>query len=128
MKLMTYKSAKDGRGRLAMTIVELMIAIAVGSLVLMVVAMVFSNSIRSFAVMGNYVSMDRDSRNALDRMTREIRRAGSLKSVTADRIVLTKYASPSTFIVYQWDGAKLTEWSTGSTKTNVLLTGCDTLA
>ena len=114
----------------AMTLVELMVAIAVGSLVLLVVAMVFGNGLRSFAMMGNYVNMDRDSRNALDRMTRDIRRAGSLTSFTPERLVFTKYATSNFFVVYQWDSAshKLTEWKTGNTKTNVLLTECDEFA
>jgi len=109
-----------------MTLVELMVAIAVGSLILMTVATAFGNSIRSFAVMGNYVSMDRDSRNALDRMTREIRRAGSLISFAPDRLVFTKYGVANFSLVYQWNGAahQLTEWKTGNTKTNVLLTDC----
>jgi len=113
-----------------MTIMELMVAIAVGSLILMVVAMVFANGIRSFAMMGSYVSMDRDSRNALDRMSREIRRAGSLASFAPDCLVFTKYGMPSFKLVYQWDGDlhQLTEWKTGNTKTNILLTDCDEFA
>jgi Tfp pilus assembly protein PilW len=129
---MNIKTCKRGTARAtrAMTIVELMIAVAVGSMILAVVAMVFSNSMRSFALMGNYVAMDRDSQNALDRITREIRRAGSLKTVTADKLVFTKYASTNVFVVFQWDSAaqQLTEWRTGSTATNVLLTECESLA
>ena len=80
--------------------------------------------------MGNYVSMDRDSRNALDRMTRDIRLAGSLTSFASDRLVFTKYGTPGFSLIYQWDGTsrQLTEWKTGSTKTNILLTDCDEFA
>jgi len=118
------------RATLAMTLPEMMVAVAVGSLLLMAVATVFGNSIKSFALMGNYVNMDRDSRNALDRMTREIRRAGSLTSFASDRLVFTKYAATNFSLVYQWDANahRLTEWKTGSTKTNILLTDCDEFA
>jgi Tfp pilus assembly protein PilW len=107
-----------------------MVAIAVGSLMLMVVATVFGNSIKSFALMGNYVNMDRDSRNALDRMTRELRRAGSLTSFASDRLVFTKYAATNVSLIYQWDASahQLTEWKTGNTKTNILLTDCEAFA
>ena len=80
--------------------------------------------------MGNYVNMDRDSRNALDRMTREIRRAGSLTSFASDKLVFTKYATPGFSLIYQWDGSshQLTEWKTGYTKPITLLTDCDEFA
>jgi prepilin-type N-terminal cleavage/methylation domain-containing protein len=118
---------RAGWATLAMTLPEMMVAIAVGSLMLAVVATVFGNSIKSFALMGNYVNMDRDSRNALDRMTREIRRAGSLTSFAADKLVFTKYGATNFSLVYQWDANahQLTEWKTGNTKTNILLTDCD---
>lgn len=135
MKLQISRFKMDGnRGLTAkaqgMTLVELMAAIAVGSLMLMTIATAFGNSIKSFAVMGNYVNMDRDSRNALDRMTREIRRAGSLTSFATDRLVFTKYGTSNFTLVYRWDAAghQLTEWKTGNTKTNVLLTDCDEFA
>src|SRR5690242_7167986 len=62
----------------AMTLVEMLMAVGVGSLVLMVVGMVFMNGSRAFAAVNNYVSMDGDSRNALDHLTQEIRQAGNL--------------------------------------------------
>lgn len=130
MKPMNSIPARNARrATLAMTLAELMVAVAVGSLILAAVATLFSNSIRSFAAMGNYVSMDSASRNALDRMSREIRRAGSLTSFAPDRLVFTKYGTPNSFLVYQWDGtSELTEWKTGDTKTNILLKDCTEFA
>src|SRR5438046_6747608 len=63
-----------------MTLVELMVAAGVGSLVLMVASFTFMTSSRSFFAMGNYVSMDSASRNALGHMTRNIRQAKRLTS------------------------------------------------
>src|SRR5437660_873987 len=62
----------------AMTLIEMLVAVAVGSLVLMVVAMVFMNGTRAFAAASNYISMDTDSRNTLDHLSQEIRQAGNL--------------------------------------------------
>lgn len=55
--------------------VEFMVAIAVGSLLILAVMSVFVFSGRSFAAMGNYADLDAQSRAALDSMTRDIRMA-----------------------------------------------------
>ena len=58
------------------TLPEMMVSVAVGSLILAAMAMVFMTSARSFAAIANYVAMDASSRNTLDQMTRDIRQAG----------------------------------------------------
>jgi len=120
-------SAKAARG---MTLPELMVAVAVGSLVLMFMSVVFTGSARSFAATGNYVSMDTNSRNALDRMTSEIRRAGNLTGFTPTRLQFTRFGTTNALLVYEWDAIsrQLTEWQSGNSQTNILLTECDELA
>jgi len=115
---------------LAMTLVELMVAMAVGSLVLMVAAMVFMNGTRAFAAASNYISMDGDSRNALDHMTREIRQAGDLVEFSPTHLKFGWHAQTNSFLVYDWDAnsGQLTEWNTADTTTNILLKGCDQLS
>jgi type II secretory pathway component PulJ len=97
-----------------MTVPEMMVAVAVGSLVLMVMAMVFTTSARSFVALGNYVSMDCNSRNALDRMTREIRRAGDLIEFSPTHLKFVAYGQTNSFLEYDWDAnsRQLTEWKT----------------
>ena len=115
------------------TLVELMVAVGVAMLVLTAMAMVFVTSARSFATMGNYVSMNSSSRNALDRLTREIRRSGDLtdffSTPTEARLQFRSFGATNSYVLYQWDAdsRQLTERRTGSTETNVLLTGCDEL-
>ena|ERR1051325_3803124 len=117
-----------------LTLVELMVAAGVGSLVLTAIAIIFTTSARSFASMSNYVNMNGCSRNALDRMTREIRRAGNLtdfaSTTTAAQLKFLKGGTTNSYVNYQWDAdsRQLTEWTTGSATTNVLLTECDELA
>jgi hypothetical protein len=110
-----------------MSLPELMIGVAVGSLVLVAVASVFVGSSFSFAAISNYLDMDRASRAAMDQMTRDIRRSANLTSFAADRLVFAY--SGTTNLVYAYDpsAGTLTSWKTGDSRTNVLLTGCDSL-
>src|SRR5258707_788388 len=59
---------------------ESMIAIAIGITFLVAVTGIFISSSVSFVEVGNYINMDRQSRNALDRMTCNIRNAKTLTS------------------------------------------------
>jgi len=65
-----------------MTLVELLLATAVGSLVALGLAQLSMYSGRSFAAMANYVSLDSASRNALDTMSKQIRQANKLTEFT----------------------------------------------
>jgi len=110
-----------------MTLTEMIVAMAISSLVLLVVSMTYVNSSVSFAAMGNYIMMDHASRNAIDRMTRDIRKAKDLISFSTNQLVF-KY-SGTTNLVYSFDSqsGNLTEWKTGDSKTNNLLSGCASL-
>ena len=61
-----------------MTLIELMVATALGAIVLSAVMALTIFSARSFAAVGNYVDLDVKSRNALDRMSQEIRQTDAL--------------------------------------------------
>ena len=113
-----------------MTLPEMMVSVAVGCVVLMVMAIVFTSSARSFVSLGNYVSMNRNSRNALDRMSREIRRAGDLTEFSPTHLKFARYGMTNSFLVYSWaaNSRQLTEWMSGTAKTNILLSECDQLA
>lgn len=123
---MVPRLAKAARG---MSLVELMVAIAVGSLVLMFMSVVFGGSLRCFAATSNYVNMNNDSRNAMDQMTRDIRQAGDLTAFATNRLQFTKFGATNVLNVYQWDAnsRQLTQWQTGTAQTNILLTDCDSL-
>lgn len=69
-----------------MTLTEMLVSVGVGSVVLMVVCTVFVTSNRSFAEMGNYVSMNRASEEALEQMTRDIRKSRNLISFATNRL------------------------------------------
>jgi len=121
----TQNSQRTGNALRGMTLVEMMVSVGVGTLVLLAMTMSFMTSSRSFAVMGNYINLDRTSRAALDRMTRDIRLAKGLFSFSTNKIVLNY--SGSTNLVYAWSPStrQLSEWKNGDTKTNILLSDCD---
>ncbi len=111
-----------------LTIAELLVAVGVASLVFMVIAMAFTIANRNFAAMGNYVDLDRTSRQAMDQMTRDIRRSKNLVSFSPTRLEFNLLGTNT--LVYQWDAAShtLTKWMTGDAQPTPLLTGCDSLA
>lgn len=113
-----------------MTVPEMVVAGGVGCVVLLIMAMIFMSSARSFAALGHYVSMDRNSRHALDRMSREIRQAGDLIEFSPTHLKFVGYGQTNSFLVYDWNAnsRQLTEWKTGQAMTNVLLSECDELA
>src|SRR5213080_1990785 len=128
MKIVSSKFAlHSARRACGMTLAEMIVGVGMGSLVFMVMAIVFATSSFSFAAIGNYMAMDRASRNALDQMSREIRNSADLTNFTSSRLIF-KYAG-STNLIYNYDQTlgQLTSWKTGDSKTNVLLTGVSNL-
>ena len=119
---------KKNRADQGMSLPEVMVATSVGMLVLAIVATLFVTSGRSFAAVSNYVSMDARSRNALDRMTMEIRQAGNLVEFSTNHLKFTALGDTNSFLVYDWNSVTrcLTQWKTADT-TNTLLTDCDLL-
>jgi prepilin-type N-terminal cleavage/methylation domain-containing protein len=112
-----------------MTLVELMVAIAIGTLVTAAVVGLFISSLANFAGLGNYAELTGQSRLSLDRLSREIREAtqvvswnttGHTKSLT----VANAFAGTTT--TYTWDSTTrvLSCEKTGE-PTRTCLTGCD---
>ena len=115
-------AAKQRRG---LSLLETTIATAIGSIVLAAIMGVLLFSSRSFVAMGNYMDLDRISRNALDRMSHDIRQTTALQSYSSNQLVFTDFdANTLTFLWTPSDG-QLVRIKAGTT--NVLLTQCDYL-
>jgi prepilin-type N-terminal cleavage/methylation domain-containing protein len=127
MKLMNLSKYQRSAKKRGMTLVELMVGIAIGSLVLTAVSTTFVGSSLSFAAMGNYINLDQTSRFALDQMTRDIRRSANLNSFATNQVVFNFAGSTNLTYKYDATAGNLVSWKTGDTTTNVLLTGCDSL-
>ncbi len=72
--------------RRGMTLVELLVAVAIGSMVMTAAGMLFLYSSKSFAAISNYIDLDMNSRNTLDHMTKEIRQMAALTSFQTNEL------------------------------------------
>ncbi|HEY6169665.1 MAG TPA: prepilin-type N-terminal cleavage/methylation domain-containing protein [Verrucomicrobiae bacterium] len=107
-------------------IIEFMVAMAVGSLVILAVMMAFSFSSRSFVALTNYSSLDKQSRHALDTMTQEIRMTRCLANYATNYAFFTNY--DNNLLIYWWDqgGKKVYRWRPSSGEPiGVMLDRCD---
>lgn len=119
----------DQRG---MTLVEVMVALGIGSVVLAIVAALAGFALRSFAAMGNYQVLDQASALAADLMSKEVREATSVvgfqnTGTTKWMVFANTNASPAYTIRYEWTEADglLTAKRSDHEESEVLLRGCD---
>ena len=118
----TYTSP---RRKAAYTLIEVMVASALGLLTVTVVAMLFWFSSRSFAATANYVALDQNSQLALDKMSREVRQARKLVGYSSTSLNLLDVDNNPLEFVWDKDSRRLMRIS--GDQTNTLLTGCDFL-
>lgn len=110
---------------------ETMVAIGIGIVFLVALIAIFVVCSVNFVGVGNYVNMDRRSRNAVDRMTCYIRSAKQLSAFDQTDLVFKYDSAGNTNLAYRYNSSSrlvTEEWtSAGVTTTNTLLTGCDSL-
>ncbi len=108
-----------------MTLVEVLMATAVGGLVLSAVASLMVYNLRSLAALSNYADLDRYSRNAVDRISRDVRQAASLASFTSTELRFTFPSASDVYYTYSSDSKTLVRRQ--GTDRTVLLEECDAL-
>ena len=86
------------RARAAFTTVEFLIAMGIGFLALGGAAALSIFTARSFAAMGNYMELDKNSRSALDRMTQLVREADGITEFDRHSVRLSYRGSEISFI------------------------------
>lgn len=119
-------SFKQSRRASAFTLVEIMVASAIGSLVLLATTSLTVYTARSFASVANYVDMDQHNRQALDRLAFEIRQADGVADTCAtNKLVLMNGGVVDS--TYDYDGTARTLTRTKGGASEVLLTGCNQL-
>lgn len=120
---------KSTRAACGLTLVEMAMAVGVGSLVLVIVGTLTVYALRSFAAMGNYASLDARNRIALDKITRDIRQATCVTNCYSDSTVkwirfVTPYGeSPTTKYTWYPDDRTLVCEKGGQEE--IYLTDCD---
>ena len=127
---MTLHSHFSGAARTCgFTLVETMVALGLGTLVLLYVMAMFVSGVTNFTGLGNYASLTGQSRMALDLLSRDIREAtqivGCQTSLPTKTLTLTN-AFEGTTVTYTWNSATgvLACDKTGQ-PTRTLLTGCE---
>ena len=119
-------SSNKRRRAAAFTLVEYLVASAVGVVLLAALMQVIFYTGRSFAALMNYTELDKYSRNALDQMIYKIRQADELKSYTTNQLVFSYFKTNELVYEYLPEKRVLTETLDGRTK--ILLKGCDDLS
>jgi len=109
----------------AFTLVELLVSVAISSVVMGIVLYAFIFSTRSFVAMGNYVDLNKASLFALDRLSRDIREASSMQTFATNRLVLLDANTNQLTIAWDPNSGLLTRTLGASTTT--LLKNCDYL-
>ena len=135
MKLSEYyffRGQASSRRSGGWALTESVLAVGIGLSFLVALTGIFVSSNISFVGVGNYISMDRNSRYALDKMTRSIRNATTLTSFDPALLVFNYDSAGTTNLVYRYDsssGNLTEEWTVGGeTSTTTLLTGCSSFA
>jgi Tfp pilus assembly protein PilW len=116
-----------GRSQRAFTLVELLVATSVSVFVLGTLMVSFVVMSRTFNAIGNYADLDRQSRNALDVMARDIRQTGGLTNWTSTNLAFTNLNG--TVLSYSYiTHSNLLTYTNGSTgQSGVLLSNCTSL-
>jgi Tfp pilus assembly protein PilW len=107
------------------TLVEFMVTVGIGSIIFLAVASLSLYTGRSFAGISNYLELDRESRNALDTITRDIRQVNFLDSFTTNRLIFED--SDRKPLIFHYDPNNKVFYKVKDGVTNVLLRGCDEL-
>ena len=122
---MFIKLPSSVRRRAGAALVEYMFGIGVGALVLLSTTSLSLYTGKSFAGLANYMDLDTASRNALDRLTREIRQVNSLTGYSTNQITFSDYDGSVLSYTYDPTARTLTRDRNGAV--SVLLTECDAL-
>ena len=115
---------KAARSR-GFTLAEYMVAMSVGMLALAAVAVLWGYGSRTCAVLLNYVELSTTSKNALDRISQQIRNARSVESVSANQLVL--FDPDGQRVTYAYNSTDKTLTQTKGTESRTLLTDCSAL-
>ena len=124
MKL-SFATTSASLARSGMTLIELVVAVGIATIVFAAVGSLAMFTSRSFVAMGNYNDLDRNSRNALDRMSRDIRQARQLTAYTPTKLSFLQ--QDGTTLTFNYDSGAGTLVRKVGSASAVLLTGCDFL-
>ena len=109
-----------------MTLVEVMIATAIGTLILTAAGSLMVYNVRSLAALTNYADLDRYSRGAVDKLSQDIRQSTDLISFTSTEIQFNSSRGRSN-ITYTYYPESKTLIRRQANNRETLLQQCDSL-
>src|SRR5437899_10154236 len=107
IKRRTNKSA-------AFSLAEFLVAMAISSIVLVALSAFFLYSGKAFAGMANYVALEKNSQNALDTLTRDIRQVSSLSAFATNKLTFVDGDGGTLIFIYDPTGRTLTRTKSGT--------------
>lgn len=129
MNTQIFQSSR-ARRTAAMTLLELLVAMGLGTLVLAVVLVLTVFAARTFIALGNYSNLDQQSRLGADNMTREMRQATAVvawqQTASARSLTLTN-ATQGYGVRYWWDSTSKNVMMRKSNEgaDQLVLSGCE---
>ena len=111
--------------RLGLTLVEMLVAMGIGSIAMMSLASFSLYAGRSVVALANYADLESHSRMALDRMSQEIRQTRALTGFTSTSLTFTN--SDGTTLSYVYDPTAKTLARLKDGQREVLLDECNYL-
>src|SRR5436309_2219060 len=109
------------------SLAETIVAVAIGSLVLLAICSLSMYSARSIAGIGNYVDLDAQGRSALDRMSKEIRGADKLVYYDTNQLTFQINSTTNQLSFRYTPSTKILTRALNGVRTDDLLTECDYL-
>ena len=113
---MVFKHTNRRETGAGFTLVEMMVGVALGMLVLLAVGSIYLFSLTSYASMANHAELNAKNRMASDIISRDIRSASSVASVTPSQLVL-HFAKTDVSYTYDPGLATLTRVQFGQPRT-----------
>ena len=127
------RSANGGppRSRSGYTLVEVTIAVGLGVLILGLTVATMITLTHSMAAISNYFQLDTDSRTTMNYMSRDVRNASTVTSISTNSLSMsgTDYTGNPFSFTYTWDGANLWRYFYNGSETNIslMLSNCNYL-
>ena len=125
--------ADPRRSQGGFSLIEVLIASAITTLVVLVICALTLHSSRSFAAIFNYVDLDDSNQIAMDQLSRDVRQAKRLKSCTTNAVTktvdsITLEDADGTDLVYTYFQKQGALMRTKAGRSRAVLKGCDKLA
>jgi prepilin-type N-terminal cleavage/methylation domain-containing protein len=103
------------------TLAEILVAVAIGSVVIAGAVSFYSFAVASFAAMSNFTDMNEKERHATDIISRDIRSSIAVSNATSSQLILN--ANDGVNVVYNYDAINGTLTRVRNSASQVLLTG-----